>query len=236
MYANLRKQEAYVEQQLSDIEKLSINWYTGGNYDDFNDSVRKGKMLSQEQRDHKENIDTAFDSVPPLEVPIVVYKGKGSDRIYSDKSFMSTTLLYDRSKRFTNKECCVLQITVSAGSKVLPIRTISKEPDEEEILLNRDGILIVTGNSIRKEDMMKIIFVTYCPKGSNPVRTDEELKKADHVFDTQLIIEKLIESLQDEDSDFLDEDLVKISYSRVTGGRKISEHDLATVKKRLKIE
>lgn len=233
MYSTLRKQEAYVE-NLSPEEKNSITWYTGGNYDEFNEAIRGNKILSQVQSRHKENIDSAFDAVPPIDTPIIVYKGKGSERVYSDKSFMSTTLLYEHTKRFSGKECCVLQITVSAGSKVLPIRAISKEPDEEEVLLDRDGIMIVTGNTIRS-DGMKVIFTTYCPQGSKPVREDEELKKADRSFDNQLVIEKLIESLQDEDPDFLDEDTIKISYSRVTGGKKISELDLTVIKKRLNI-
>lgn len=233
MYTNLSKQVAYVE-TLPDSEKASINWYTGGNYDQFNDAIRKGKLLSQLQRGHKDNIDSAFEAVPPLEGPIIVYKGKGSDKVYSDKSFMSTTLLYERTKRFTNKDCCVLQITVSAGSKVLPIRALSKEPDEEEVLLDRDGTLIVTGNTIEKEGM-KIIFITYCPQGSKPIHTDEELKKADRTFDPRLIVEQLITSMQDEDPEFLDEHIIRTSYSQITGGATISDADLAIVKKRLRI-
>lgn len=232
MYANLGSQEAYVE-RLSPEEKNSINWYTGGNYDEFNEALRAGKVLSQVQRQHKDNIDFAFDAVPPIDIPIVVYKGKGSERVYSDKSFMSTSFLYERTKRFSGKECCVLQITVSAGSKVLPIRTISKEPEEEEVLLDRDGILVVTGNTIRN-DGMKVIFTTYCPYGSKPVREDEELKKADHSFDNQLIVEKLIESFKDDDPEFLDEDTIRISYSRITG-KKIPDQDLDVIKKRLGI-
>lgn len=233
MYSNLRKQEEYVR-KLTNDEKNSLNWYTGGNYDKFNEAMRSGKELSKIQIDNKKNIDSSFIAVPPLESSIIVYKGKSSERIYSDKSFMSTTLLYEQTKRFTGNECCVVQITVSPGSKVLPIRSISREPDEEEVLLDRDGIMIVTGNSINRHGM-KVVFATYCPRDSKSIKGDEELKRVDSSFDNQLIVEKLIELFQNDDPDFLDEDTIVISYSKVTG-KKISDKDLEIIKKRLNIK
>lgn len=232
MYSNLRKQEEYVS-NLPDAEKKSLEWYTSGAYRDFNKALREGKILTQIQREHKDNIDSAFESVPPLEEPIIVYKGKGSDNVYSDKSFVSTTLNYESSKRFSGSECCVLQITVSAGSRVLPLRTISEMPDEEEVLLNRGDIAIVTGNAIK--DRMKIIFTTYCPKDSKPVHTDEEIGKADRTFNSKLVVETLISTLSGEDPEFLDEETVKMYYKKLTGGKSITDSDLKTVSKRLNI-
>lgn len=170
-----------------------------------------------------------------LENPIVVFKGKHSSRVYSDRSFVSTSLSYEVAKeKFAGEECCVVEITVSPGSKVLPLRTISEKPEEEEVLLDRDGIMMVTGNKLGK-DNMKIIYATYSPEESKLVKTEKDIEKADKSFDPQLVLEAIIESLKDEDLDFLDDQVIKISYSTVTGGRQISEADLKKIKERLGI-
>jgi hypothetical protein len=175
-----------------------------------------------------------FDAAPPLETPIVVYKGKGSERVYSDKAFVSTTLDYNKTKRFSGKNCCVIQITVSPGSKAIPLRGVSREPDEEEVLLDRGGILLVTGSRINDNDRMKIIFATYSPQQSKLVRNDSQIKRAELQFDSALMIERLIKFFSGEDPDFLDEDEIKIVYTRIAK-REISPKDLAIVKERLNI-
>jgi hypothetical protein len=228
MYKNLREQERHL-QHLSAPIKDAISWYTGGNFDTFNQYLRSNRALPQNFRTKLELIDDAFAAAPPIITPVVVYKGKGSDRIYSDKAFMSTTLDYTKTKRFSGKNCCVVQITISPGSKVLPLRDISREPDEEEVLLDRNGFLLVTGSYINDKDRMKIIFTTYSSDESKLVKNDSQISKAEKQFDNSLMIQRIIQFFSDDDPDFLDEDEIKIMYKKIAK-RDLSVKDLAIIK------
>lgn len=234
MYRNLQKQEQYTT-NLSGSIKDALEWYTGGNFDKFNIALRTNKILPSSSQRILNYIDDAFDAVPPISEPVVVYKGKGSNRVYSDKAFMSTTLDYNKTKRFSGKNCCVIQITVSPGSKILPLRTISREPDEEEVLLDRNGYLLVTGSKINDQDKMKIIFATYSPEESKLVKNDEQIKKAEKAFDSDLIIERIIKFYEGEDTDFIDEDDIAILFKKITK-QNIPSKVLTVIKSRLNIE
>lgn len=227
MYSSLKNQERYV-QSLTDPLKLSLDWYTGGNFDEFNVYLRREQILPKKYRQHFENITTAFYNSPPLNTPLIVYKGKNSPKVYSDKAFVSTTLEYAKTKRFSGKDCCVVQITVSPGSHVLPLRSISREPDEEEVLLDRNGTLVITGSTVKNQ--MKVIFATYVPYGAKAVTEQKDIN-ADK-FDSKLIVERMIEFFKDEDPEFLDDEELSIMYKKLSG-RVITESDLMKIKKRL---
>jgi len=163
--------------------------------------------------------------VPPLKTTIVVFKCKNSANVYSDKSFVSTSLDYEGSKLFSGKNCCVLQITVSAGSKVLPIKDLSRYQEEEEVLLDRDSIFFVTGSMINETDNMKIIFVTYNPKNSIKVENKDDISNAEDEYDSDLIVERIIDNLKDDDPDYIDDETIIDMYKTITG-KMIEEHRL----------
>lgn len=214
--------------------KASLRWYTTDAYEKFNQKIRKEITLSNTEKMNQKNIDRAFSMVPPLKNSIVVYKGKKSDKMYSDKSYISTSLLYDQTKQFRRVACCVVKITVSPGSKILPLRDTSDAASEEEVLLDRGGTLLVTGSEINHENM-KIIYATYVPKKSTVIKDEKQLKKAEEKFDHNLAIERIVEFFKDEDPDFLDKDEVKILYKKIFKGREISPKDLDIVMNRLGI-
>lgn len=172
----------------------SIMWYTSSEYEDFNKALREEKLTSS-QKLHLKHIDLAFESCPPLTLPIIVYRGLKLDNpeTYSnyDRAFVSTTRDYNVTSEFRNARCCVLQITISPGSKVLFIEEISENPSEKEVLLNRNGKFIVTGTAIKNN--MKIIFVTYTPMGSIPVKNDTEVKNAEVSMDQKLIRQRVVD-------------------------------------------
>jgi len=115
------------------------------------------------------DLDSAFSNVPPLTSSIIVYRGikpnLTGEEYFSDTAFISTTKVKRLALEFSDRECCILQITVSAGSRVLPIERLSYASNEQEILFDRNGELIMTGSSIDNHNM-KILYVTYLPKNS----------------------------------------------------------------------
>ena len=195
---SLSEQEAYVD-SLSEEVKNSLIWYTEHNYKDFNRSLRSGKILTGEFLDHLHNIDFAFNGVPPFEKSIVVYRGvTHTSQIVSDKSFMSTTTSYNVAAGFS--ECCIMKITISAGSKILPLYYISSQEDELEILLNRDQLLVITHKNTDKNNK-EIFHVNYLPYTSTIVDTEKvvEIEKKIDTSAYEKIADSIVELLSDPD-------------------------------------
>ncbi len=171
---SLSEQTAYVDKLPHDIQ-YSLRFYSYKGYVPINGFLRGLRSeISPSVKKHVENIITAFRDVPPLREPIIVYRGKLSDKIYSDKAFLSTSLIMETTQDFS-RECCVFKITVSAGSKVLPIENFSIKASEQEILLDRNGKLEKTNTEVREIDVpcpwrkqkTTIISVIYTPKSDN---------------------------------------------------------------------
>jgi hypothetical protein len=173
-------EEEYEDEEDEDEEDL---WFP--DYVEFNTALRKGlKFKEKIYKQWLKNLDLAFARIPQLEQPLIVYKGKKSEKVYSDKSFVSTSLQFDIAMNFANKirgtdlHCCVVEITVSPGSKILPIFYGSEYPEEQEILLDRNGEMFVTGSTIEKVrgKKVKIIFATYMPSKSKKAKSDKDFK------------------------------------------------------------
>lgn len=229
-YQKLSRQLEYVS-KLSDDIKDVLSWYTGDNSDSFNQELRSG-FLSELTKKKLKFIDIAFFGVPTLNESLTVFKGIETDSVYSDRAFMSTSILYSMAKDFTGVYCCMLKITISPGSKVLPLRSISRKPYEEEILLNRDGHLQVTGTEIVNN--FKIIFATYLPQKSIEVKNENEVQKAQKSFDKDIIINRIVDIYKDEDPDFIDDTDISLTFKRMTK-KEIPPNILKEIKLRLKL-
>jgi len=94
-----------------------------------------------------------------LKSNIIVYKGINSSTVYNDPAFISTSELYDEALNFAGDNCCIIQINVYKGSKVLDISSLSRYKEEKEFLLDRNGILNV--NYTKKINGMNIIYCDY---------------------------------------------------------------------------
>ena len=110
-----------------------------------------------------------------------------------DLAYVSTTTNYESTETFRGSKCCVLQITVSAGSKVLPVYLLSENESEDEILLDKGGNFIVTGSTMK--DNMKIIFITYTSENCNII-SDLNLKSIKKTEDVELAKQKIISFLK----------------------------------------
>jgi len=176
------KVEPYEDEEDEDEDEEDL-WFP--DYVEFNNALRKGlKFKEKIYKQWLKNLDLAFARIPQLEQPLIVYKGKQSEKVYSDKAFVSTSLQFDVAMHFakerkeTGLHCCVVEITVSPGSKILPIFYGSEYPEEQEILLDRDGKMFVTGSTIEKVrgKKVKIIFATYMPSKSKKAKSDKDFK------------------------------------------------------------
>lgn len=242
----LQSQISFVN-SLPDQVKKSITWYTGGEYSEFNDSLRAGKIPAEKR--HFENISLAFQGVPPLTTPITVYKGKRSDNVYRvDKAFASTSSTIRGTQDFRGGKCCILQITVPPGSKVLPLNLLSDIKSEDEILLDRNGEYTVTGSDIKivtddfnRQSDMKFIFVTYNPPGYISVKKLEEVKdpgQSDSILVQERLIKYLSSILEDmdpEDRELLFDFETEIKHIVEKEKLKVTPQMVAAIKLRLGI-
>jgi hypothetical protein len=110
-----------------------------------------------------------FERVPPLKKDIVVYRGldigniKNLNNIFNQvlstslnisiAYFFSNDLIHKIGwvfrKLFGATTCCILEITINAGNKVLPLYSISIHENEEEILLPINTEIIIKDKKYR---------------------------------------------------------------------------------------
>lgn len=180
--------------------KESLQWYTGPAYIAFNKALREDTVTNPEHKKYMRNIDLAFAGAPPLPESMIVYRGlrlsgriaiDESDFLEVDNAYVSTTKDIKQTESFRGQRCCILQITISAGTKVLFLRKISMHEDEDEILLDRGGKFIITGTGIREGT--KIIYMTFIPRGSIAVKSVSDVKRAVEQFDEKLIQQRIVE-------------------------------------------
>jgi hypothetical protein len=227
----MQKQIEYVKTLDKDI-KDSLRWYTGDEYKSFNECLRYGLKMTHVQKTHLANIDFAFENAPPLDSQIIVYKGIIGKNIFSDKAFISTSKYYENTLKFaeTYNNCCVMKITVTEGSRILPVQSLTQYKDEEEILLDRDGVLICYNTYIhkeKKEEDMNILCCTYT-KGIIIEKTKDikeaivELKEEE---DEKTIINRILDLVDEEELELYDNEK-DIKYYIISLNKQISKKNL----------
>lgn len=199
----MNKQYKYISNLPENIQN-SLEWYTGGNFDSLNNALRNDKILTEKQQEHFNNLNLAFAGVPRLEEQIIVYKGLDSSRVYSDKAFISTTTNYKKALEFTENECCILVIVVARGSKILPLKNISRYSDELEILLDRNNTLTVTDQEIKttNQTQMKLLYCTY--NIGIPLTKKQDVKKISKDLDNSEKVTKITQIFPIEEIELYD--------------------------------
>ena len=151
----------------------SLKWYTGGEYDELNDALRQGTRIPKHIAIHWHNIQEAFRLTAPSTEPIMVYRGKKSNKIRTIVTPLSTSRTIQGTQDFVSDKCCILFITVSPGTRYIDLGQTSEIPSESEILLPPGGSLVFTGtDNIRIEyprivhNDMEVLYVTYIPPAS----------------------------------------------------------------------
>lgn len=181
---SLSPQIKYIKNLSSDI-KRSLIWYTNGyNFQDFNINLRFDNPLTAEQTYHLNNITKAFSNVPPLNNPIMVYRYTSvKNAIKTDKAFTSVSmssrvaLKISREPQNEKRKCCILNILVPSGIKVLPLFAISDLKWELEVLIDRYTELINLGKN--SHGMYNIVLLPRVAEISNILTEPTE----DEIFD-----------------------------------------------------
>jgi hypothetical protein len=112
------------------------------------------------------NILTIFEHAPQLEQDLIVYRGGNSLSNYNfpNRILISTTLSIDIANSFTQGSCCLYEIRILKGSKVLPLREISEHEDEQEILIHEYGTFTLDGEHNIKRRELQYPVMTYKDK------------------------------------------------------------------------
>ena len=200
----MKKQIEYVDNLDKSIKNV-LSWYTTDNgYKFLNSALRnkKEKYLNDDFKNKLNLIDKAFLLAPKISKPITVYRGldlKSSEDItFHTNSFISATTDIESTYSFTSStnNCCILKINVASGSKILPLKNLSTVKHEDEILLDRYGII----NATYKYEKDKMIFIdcVYIPEDSIEIKSEKDIKQAKKEFTDDEIIDKLIYIIEDE--------------------------------------
>lgn len=155
------------------------------------------------------DIDIIFKACPPLKYPILVYRTIDQHFAFDYKSegYVSTSTTITTAG--TTGNCCLLRITVPAGIKVLPLKKISTNPSENEILLPRDSSLQFSCESkeVIEDDEYIVIDMVLIPdyKSVNinyiGSETRINLNILDNIY-TDTLINSLIKESKDLEEDY----------------------------------
>lgn len=130
--------------------------YTEDQYVGINELLRgTGLELDNDLFDDVRSInilDEIFRGIPPLKHNIVLWRGSrmktGIPDHFTDKGFMSTSIDRDIALDYNKvSKCCLFEIHVPKGTKVIPLGTCSGSSDEMEVLLPRNGSYTVLNST-----------------------------------------------------------------------------------------
>ena len=117
-------------------------------------------------------MDYAIDQCKPLEDNLVTYRGIKIQNIdefsvhFQQYTSVSANLYV--AKQFSksqNRQCCVVKILLPKGCKVLAVRNVSHFPEQEELILPRNGIFKLTGTA-ETIGLTTVFVVEYIPPSS----------------------------------------------------------------------
>jgi hypothetical protein len=139
-----------------------------------------------------DTIDSIFQRVTKLKVPVRLYRGQKEERITGD-SYISTSRALDVAAMFSGDTCCIYVFDVQPGVAVLPLFDVSETPHEHEVLIERNCNIVkgetkelyieynyesVLVSGPRIEDLLKEDYWDD-ETGEMKRKTDEELKQAE---------------------------------------------------------
>jgi hypothetical protein len=205
-----------MEDQLNYVKHLSSDIYNSlVKYTDqygftLNRQLREHTITAESQK-MIDDIDLAFLGVPVLQKSLTVYRSLDlyTNFTYRSESYLSTglalTTLGVGQPTDKSVTCCVLEITIPSGCKVLPLTEISVHPHEQELLLPRDGSLLFISETIKTVENIQYNWI-YCTfvTPTTPIDTyyiGERFKKELKII-SNIFTEERIQEIMDESHDF----------------------------------
>ena len=119
-----RAQVEYLENNITDEDLRAIAWYTNSanNYDTFNEALYRQYELSPEQSIVYTSFKKLLGNIPPLEKPVVVFRGIKADELNQQRlmTMLSTSLSQTIawSSEFTSNTCCFSRNNTSSRNQV----------------------------------------------------------------------------------------------------------------------
>jgi len=219
------EQLLYMRHLDTDIKDALAN-YTGEAYMDLNKRLRNGQTPTERQLRMIALIDEAFENVPPIQSAITVYRGIDSAAFMPDlSSYVSTSTNEGIGYSNTNSYCCLLQILVPAGSRILPLVGISNYPEEEEVLLPRTGSFSIT--MMNNKVIPTVYSILYTPAHAVVITVDTKTKDVPLQVDEAEWVERLTSLAKlemdefDSDPQTAVEDVVRVSFQNAKLPRHI---------------
>lgn len=179
----VKEQVEYVE-RLNPIVQEALIDYTQDGYYPVNNYLRSGVGGDEKILNSVAMIDNAFALAPPVSSTFVVYRGQEGD-IFNTKSYTSASLDMDITEDFFSKadRCCLYKITVTPGSKALPLQAISRYKRESEVLLDRNGEFYITQESMEDIQIstrggkipMRVISLVYMPPVAQELNNEGDM-------------------------------------------------------------
>lgn len=132
-------------QELAPRYVVAVKNYTSSDYyEQLNRKMCAGIPLSGMDKHIYEDLMHMFALCPRLTQPVVVWRGIRARELVVGRlacQFVSTSLSLDSAMReeFTGMTCCVLRITLPAGSYVLPVEFLAEQAGEWEVILPPEG-------------------------------------------------------------------------------------------------
>ncbi len=146
------------ETHVTDGNKVGLKFYSSNEYEVINGVLRRGAdAVPGYTQNHYNAIRQVDDALKKIRTPhdMLVYRGLGNidlvrglkpGDVFHDKAFVSTTVKKDVAyNSFAGGAGgAVFHITVPKGSRAYPLGTVSKYPEEREILLPRGSRLQIS--------------------------------------------------------------------------------------------
>jgi len=155
VFTNEDKADRWARGNVSDVDAYhgnqrdALERYRGGAYEEVNGNLRFGVDPLGESRYGEgviegvsKGLDDAFDAAKGLPEDLTVFRGmrvRGTKdystlvgKTFEDKAFMSTSMMPDVAKTFSDSDSVIVKLTVPKGTKGIYLGA-----EETEILLNR---------------------------------------------------------------------------------------------------
>lgn len=175
----MNSQEQYITRLPSELRDV-VNMYIDG--EETNEYFRNPtQFISNNKKKYIRNLTSVFFNIPPIDNPLVVYRGVTSESYVNDSSsYLSTSLNRDCVTGFLSSvNRIIMKITITPGVRVLPLYILSSY-NEKEILIDRDqkwDISSVTMEDINWKDAYKektkVYHITISPTTSISLKLND---------------------------------------------------------------
>lgn len=178
-YRILFKKQIDFLASLEDTVQRAVKNYTSVNYIKINNFLRgtiKFESLPERSKKTVGFLLSIFEKIPPLEKHLTVYRGVAQNPInFKSHSFTSTSISpepvirFMRSYHEENIPCCLMEITLQPGCKVLPLffpeTELTYHRGEKEVLLDISGDFIYKAVEIKtykkNQNDIKVFYFDY---------------------------------------------------------------------------